>query len=132
MKMRLLVTVYSPMDAELLVSRLVDEEIEARIENRHTLSVLPIWTVALGGLRVVVPEEQYEPARILLEQLNAGAEALPDEEEEKCKKCGNPKVVERRIGLLGTLRAFFFGIFGVPLPAAGGMEKRCRWCDRSK
>ena len=131
MNTRLLVTVYSPMDADLLVSRLVDEGIEAKLENRHTLGVMPIWTVAIGGIRVVVPESQYEAARILLEKLNAGEEALPDEETEKCPKCGNPKVLERRVGFWGAFRAFVFGIFGTPLPAVS-LEKRCRWCDRGQ
>lgn len=130
MNTRLLVTVYSPMDADLLVSRLVDGGIEAKLENRQTLSVFPVWTVALGGIRVVVPEAQYDSARILLEKLNAGEEALPDEDAEKCPKCGNAKVLERRIGFWGALRAFFFGVFGAPLPVAP-VEKRCRWCDRA-
>jgi hypothetical protein len=131
MNMRLLVTVYSPMHADLLVSRLVDEGIDARLENRATLSVMPIWTVALGGLKVVVPEEQYEEARLLLEKLDAGAEALPDDETDKCPKCGNAKSIERRVGFFGWLSAIFFGLFGAPLPATR-MQKRCRWCDRKK
>lgn len=129
MNTRLLVTVYSPLDADLLVSRLVDEGIDAKLENRQTLGVIPIWTVALGGIRVVVPEHQYDAARVLLEKLNAGEDALPDDESEKCPKCGNPKVLERRVSLWGAIRAFFFGIFGTPLPAVK-LEKRCRWCDR--
>jgi hypothetical protein len=129
MDMRLLVTVYSPVEADLLVSRLVDEGIDARLVNRQTLSIIPIWTVALGGIRVLVPGDQYDVALQLLEKLNAGETALPDEEPEKCPKCGNRKVMERRLGLLGALRAFFFGLGGTPLPAVQ-LEKRCRWCEK--
>ena len=129
MKTRLLVTVYSPVEADLLVSRLVDEGIDAHLENRQLLGMIPIWTVALGGIRVIVPEDQYESATLLLDKLNSGETALPDEEPEKCPKCGNPKVIERRLSLLGALRAFFFGIGGTPLPSVQ-LDKRCRWCDK--
>jgi hypothetical protein len=85
--------------------------------------------VALGGIGVLVPADQYDVALQLLEKLNAGEKALPDEEPEKCPRCGNRKVLERRLGLLGALRALFFGLGGTPLPAIQ-LEKRCRWCEK--
>ena len=65
-----LVTVYltfSPADAQLVRSRLEAAELQATVT--HELSALSMdgYSLATGGIRVQVPEDQVEAARELIE-----------------------------------------------------------------
>lgn len=65
-----LVTVYrtfSPADAQLVRSRLDAAELQATVT--HELSALSMdgYSLATGGIRVQVPEDQAEAAREIIE-----------------------------------------------------------------
>jgi hypothetical protein len=77
-----LVTVYrtfSPADAQLIRSLLEASEIPALIADELSSLSLDGYSMAAGGIRVQVPEEQVENARALIESKGEGAPGTPDE-----------------------------------------------------
>lgn len=83
------------MEAEVLAARLRAFGINAELPDRYTASNNPFLTPALGGIRVMVADEDLEEAlRILNEPIviNGGT----DEDDEKCPKCGSTSIEPNR------------------------------------
>jgi hypothetical protein len=59
---------FSPADAHLICSSLQSAGFGARVTNELSTLGLEGYAVASGGIRVVVPEEEFEEARALIEQ----------------------------------------------------------------
>jgi hypothetical protein len=53
-------------EALFLKSVLVGEGIEVVIPNEHTIAVQPLWAQFVGGIRLLVREEDYERAADVL------------------------------------------------------------------
>ena len=58
---------FSPADAHLVCSSLQSEGFGARVTNEIPALTLEGYSLASGGVRVVVPEEEYEEARAFIE-----------------------------------------------------------------
>lgn len=50
------------MDAHLLMSRLESEEIECWLQDENTVTINPIWTNAVGGIKLMVKKDDYTRA----------------------------------------------------------------------
>lgn len=72
----------SAPDAELAASALEAAGIEARLRDQHTVGVNWLWSLALGGVAVEVPEGQWAEAAEILETAGPQAEPLSSVEEE--------------------------------------------------
>lgn len=59
---------FSAADAHLICSALQSAEIPAQVTNEISSLSIEGYALASGGIRVVVPEEQFEEARALIEQ----------------------------------------------------------------
>ena len=69
-----------PMHAQLLKSVLEDSGIPVLIPNEHTAQTMPHLILAMGGIRVQVPEEHEETARQLVADFEAsgpGGDTFP-------------------------------------------------------
>lgn len=60
-----------PMHAQLLKSVLEDSGIPVSIPNEHTAQTMPHLILAMGGVRVQVPDEHEEIARKLVADFEA-------------------------------------------------------------
>jgi hypothetical protein len=58
-----LVSLYTPEEAEVMASALRAEGIDAFVGNRHHANVDWGWTIALGGLQVMVPTDRFDDAK---------------------------------------------------------------------
>ncbi len=66
--MKTLVTLPSIVEAEVLVSKLKADGIDAEIPDRHTINMGPHLTPVLGGIRVAIPDEDWERASQILRE----------------------------------------------------------------
>ncbi len=109
------------MEAELAKTMLQAEGIEAFVADAHTISVNPLYSNALGGVKIQVAARDLEQARILLIR-EPTAESL-NEDLSTCPRCGDPLQVKEK-GRWGVLLATFLA--GIPL----AIRKKTRTCPR--
>ena len=50
------------IDAHLLMGRLESEEIECWLQDENTVTINPVWTNAVGGIKLLVKKEDFERA----------------------------------------------------------------------
>lgn len=72
----------APIDAHMLEARLHAEGVPAWAVNANTAQALTHLTLALGGVRVMVPSNLLADARDVIRRLEAGEFALDDDYEE--------------------------------------------------
>ena len=75
------------IEANILLGKLQEEGITCFLRDEFTITVDPILTNALGGIKLEVPEDQTEEARKLLEQFDEERRALLI-----CPACGSTEV----------------------------------------
>ena len=71
----------NPVDAQLLQSRLEAEGVPAVVADDHIVQTNPFLTMAVGGVRVLVPESQVERAREIARAIERGDFALDDQKD---------------------------------------------------
>jgi hypothetical protein len=70
---------FSPADAHLVCSSLQSAGFGARVTNEIPALTLEGYSLASGGVRIVVPEEEYNEARAFIDELtkNSGDSEQP-------------------------------------------------------
>ena len=68
MEYRVLQSFINYIDAHILMGRLEEEGINCWLKDENTVITNPIWTGAVGGIKLMVAETQYERAAALFEQ----------------------------------------------------------------
>ncbi|HEX6333468.1 MAG TPA: DUF2007 domain-containing protein [Flavisolibacter sp.] len=112
------------IDAHIIMGRLEEEGIRCWLQDENTITINPILTNAVGGIKVMVVKDQLARALELLQQFN-------DERRSRltCPVCGSNniefissprKAVNWLTAVLGTL----FGDYAV----ASGKTWRCFTC----
>lgn len=82
-----------PYEAHIAKARLESVGIPAYIENEHTINMYWLYSNALGGVRVLVPDEQVDRARYLISQ--DFSQDLDDElnlTSVRCPKCNSTQI----------------------------------------
>ena len=51
------------MDAHLLLARLESEGLECWLQDENTVTIYPVWTNAVGGIKLLVKKEDVPRAR---------------------------------------------------------------------
>ena len=75
------------MEAHLLLTRLESENIECWLKDENTVTINPIWTNAVGGIKLMVKKEDFARAsEIFRETENNRKEAI------ECPKCKSHNV----------------------------------------
>jgi len=70
------------MDAHLLMGRLESEDIECWLQDENTVTINPIWTNAVGGIKLLVAKQDFSRAyEIFREAENNRKQAI------ECPKC---------------------------------------------
>jgi hypothetical protein len=70
--------IYDPLEAEMLRGRLESEGIPAMVADTQTAQVNPFYKLAIGGVRVMVPEAHMVRAREIVRADARGDYALDD------------------------------------------------------
>ena len=106
MKWVTLTTVSWITEAEQLCLALQAEEIDTHIPDENTAGVLPLHAGALGGIRIQVPEDDLEAARVIYQ-------AWSGETPLSCPTCGSSNVNIKRVHWPMALLVVL--LIGIPL-----------------
>lgn len=81
-----------PYEAQIAKTQLEAAGIPARIENEHTINMDWLYSNALGGVRLLVPDRYFEQAQALLAQ--DFSQELEQEFglSERCHQCGSTDI----------------------------------------
>jgi uncharacterized C2H2 Zn-finger protein len=117
-----------PTEAHIMRCRLEAEGIKAFVAHEHHVGLNWFMATALGGAKVQVAEADAEAARQVVEAVEKGEYALPDDPESilKCPRCGTTNVHEETMGRRVALLSF--GLLNVPVPFSRS-RFRCVRCD---
>lgn len=66
-----LISFDSYIEAHLLKNRLIAEGIEAFLKDEFTVTIDPILSNAVGGIKIIVTEDQFEAAAMLVQKWKA-------------------------------------------------------------
>ena len=103
------------IDAHILAGRLEEAGIHCWLKDENSVTTIPIWTNALGGIKLLVAQDQLEEARHLV------AEFLEEKKSSlKCPKCGSSEIefisTPRNAGnWFSSLFFFLLGNLALPL-----------------
>lgn len=70
------------MDAHLLMARLESEGIECWLQDENTVTINPVWTNAVGGIKLMVSREDYQRAVDIFKEIENNRK-----QEMECPKC---------------------------------------------
>ena len=97
------------VDAHILMGRMEEEGIRCWLKDEHTVTIDPILTNALGGIKLMVRREQYERAAALLNEYLA-----EKRKNSACPVCGSNDIEfvtspRKLSNWLGALAGTFLG-----------------------
>jgi|SRR3569833_1207548 hypothetical protein len=113
------------IDAHILLGRLQEEGINCWLKDENTVTINPIWTGAVGGIKLMVAKEQKERAFELLQQfLQQTKSSLA------CPKCGSNDIQlisspRKAINWFSALASFLLGDYAI----AANKTWHCFTCD---
>ncbi|WP_343581774.1 DUF2007 domain-containing protein [Acinetobacter sp.] len=81
-----------PYEAQIAKTQLEAAGIPARIENEHTINMDWLYSNALGGVRLLVPDRYLEQAQALLAQDFSQELELEFGLSERCPQCGSTDI----------------------------------------
>lgn len=81
-----------PYEAQIAKTQLEAAEISARIENEHTINMDWLYSNALGGVRLLVPEIYANEAKALLAQDFSHELEQEFGLNERCPNCGSSDI----------------------------------------
>ncbi len=115
--MKIVKTYLYSHQAHLDIAKLSDEGIVAVIKDDNIVSINPIFAQAVGGIKILVDEKDYEKAAEILninyyENLKDEFQEGKIEEQRKCEKCGSINVFQKGSWLIGL---FFLLLMFIPV-----------------
>jgi hypothetical protein len=102
-----------PYEAQIAKIQLEAAEIPARIENEHTINMDWLYSNALGGVRLLVPESYAEEAKGLLTQDFSQELEQQFGASEGCPNCGSSDIQSYTQGKRPAYLVFL--LLGFPL-----------------
>lgn len=110
--------------AHLNMQQLEAEGIHAVLQDEYTVTIDPILTNAVGGIKLMVPEMQWERAEALMREIEDNYRKSA-----RCPKCGahGPERVAdtgKGVNWFSSLMSWFFASYAVPVT----YKYRCFTC----
>jgi hypothetical protein len=115
-------------EAQIFCGKLESEGIQVYLRDSHIVDSNPIWSNAVGGVKLFVREEDFIKAN---EILSTVSQYSLDEKNNfiKCPKCGAEKVeMITSIRDTKSLFAFVFSMLFVIMPFYSKYHYRCDHC----
>ena len=101
------------IDAHILLGRLEEEGIKCWLKDENTVTINPIWTHAVGGIKVMVAMDHLERAHELLDQYTKERRSS-----HSCPRCGSHDIEfisspRKPANWFSALAGFFFGDYAI-------------------
>lgn len=106
------------VSAHIAMGRLEEDGIKCWLKDEHTVTIDPILTNALGGIKLMVAATQAERASGILRELAGKNKAL-----HPCPKCGSLNIElittpRKASNWISVLLGFFFISYAMPIDKA--------------
>ena len=103
-----------PLDANIAKASLESEGIPAHIADEHTVNMQWLYSNAIGGVRLFVPEEFEAEAKAILDiNFSDDVDLAFNEKPEQCSNCSSDNIVNHTKGKKPAFILFIF--LGFPL-----------------
>ena len=101
------------IDAHIILGRMQEEGVDCWLNNENTTTIMPIWTMATGGIQLMVQREQFERAADILKVIEQERK-----ENISCPKCNSRDVefintIRKPVNWLSAAASFFLGDYAV-------------------
>ena len=101
------------VEANIILGRLQQEEIECWLKDENTSTIMSIWNQATGGIRLMVLKEDVEKARQLLNQFREEKKA-----KQSCPNCGSSNIElvstpRKAINWISAVTTLFLGDYAM-------------------
>jgi ribosomal protein L37AE/L43A len=87
MKIILLESFDNYIEAHLVMGRLQDSGIHCWLQDENSVTINPILTASIGGIKLMVTEEDFERAKALLDEFSAEKKKWYS-----CPRCGSSNI----------------------------------------
>ncbi|PWA11721.1 putative signal transducing protein [Flavobacterium laiguense] len=116
-------------EASIFNGKLESEGIRVFVRDNNTVDANPMYSNAIGGIKLFVKNEDFAKATIVLSEISA--DSLNENNELiKCPKGGAEKIeMVTSIQDLKTLFAFIFSILFVLIPIYSKYRYNCNTCN---
>lgn len=113
MQYKLLATFDNYIPAHIAMGCLKESDIECWLKDENTVTINPVWGNAVGGIKLMVEEGQFDAARNILYELNKEYQ-----EKHACTRCGSSNIQlvsspRQTSNILTALTSFFLGSYAV-------------------
>lgn len=115
-------------EAQIFCGKLESEGIEVYLRDNNIVDSNPIWSNAVGGVKLYVKSEDLEKANKILSSIS---QFSVDEHNEliKCPNCGAEEIeMVTSIKDIKTLLAFIFSLLFVLIPFYSKHRYKCNKC----
>lgn len=115
-------------EAQIFCGKLESEGVEVYLRDINTVDSNPIWSNAVGGVKLYVKSEDLEKANKILSSIS---QFSVDEHNEliKCPNCGAEEIeMVTSIKDIKTLLAFIFSLLFVLIPFYSKHRYKCNKC----
>ena len=117
-----------PYEAHIAKSRLDSEGIPAYVADEHTINMQWLWSDALGGVRLQVPEPHVESAMaVVAEDREQALVETQEVDTTACPHCGSPDTEYQQIGRRWAFLVFI-GLHFPLFPVRHGVK--CNQCGQ--
>jgi predicted RNA-binding Zn-ribbon protein involved in translation (DUF1610 family) len=115
-------------EAQIFSGKLESEGIEVYLRDSNTVDSNPIWSNAVGGVKLFVKRQDFEKANIILSEIS---QFSFDENNKliKCPNCGAEEIeMVTSVKDLKTLFAFVFSLLFILMPFYSKYRYKCNKC----
>lgn len=121
----------NPLEAHSLRNRLLAEDINAYIYDEHLIGLNPLFSNAIGGIKVKIAQEDFDQASRVLQAIDS-LEYVEDREEIlKCPNCDSTDINTdfRDFKHISGVLSLLFSIAFVVYPIYFKRKCKCYNCD---
>lgn len=109
-------TFYNPIEANIVKSRLIDAGIQCFLSDENTITINPLYTQALGGVKLHLFERDVEDAKSILKDENVEIDLEEIEGAEVCPNCGSTNVgyvqaTKKRFGIFTVIVSVLLAVY---------------------
>ena len=103
------------IDAHIIMGKLKEEGIEGWLKDENLVTTIPLWTNAVGGIKLMVPEDELQKAKQLLQIF------VEDKKQVYCcPNCGSSDIEyvsspRKAANWLSVIAGFFLFSYAMPV-----------------
>lgn len=122
----------SAWQANLLKGKLEGEGIPAYIFDENTVTLNPLYSIAVGGIKVKVREPDYEAALAIYQEVNSTPHTNANDEVVTCPYCGSTHIqAAKGVRSPGAFFSFLISIITFTYPLHNDEVYSCLDCGKT-